>query len=979
MEDSEEEENMQRVRRWFQRTGTVPAVFRRIEDNGRMGRKQYFYVYTMLFLLAVCMVFGWYFLTGRTLIWEMDGWKQHYKSLVYYAKYLRSALQAVFSGGQPALPAWDFSIGEGSDVLTAFHYYVIGDPFTLLSAFVPLRFLHLYYEGMVLLRLYLAGIAFSCLCFRTGLRNKCGVLAGSMAYVFCFWALRNAARHPYFLNPMIYFPLLVLGVEKILRERRPYLFSFAVFLSAVSNVYFFYMLVLLTVLYVGARLIASYYRDIKAGLGMLFRIGGASVLGVLPAAAIWLPMCAVLLGDTRVSSGRPLHILYPLSYYGRLPGLLVSSGAEYWLCLGFAVPVLVAMFWFLRKAKKYRFLKALFAICLVIAAFPVLGQALNGFSYVANRWCWAIALLLSYVLAAMWPRLMWLQRKDARFLYLCLTIYLLACVALVPSWSGNTFISLALGYLFVFVLFPVRKGKILWGLQKKQALAMLLVLASIFNNSFWHNTPVGKNYAADCMEREEVKHGLMENETAAIWEAARMEEAGGFWRFSGNRPTQNANVISGLSSTQYYWSISNPSVGSFRKEVELREADTYNYRGYDGRAALLSLAAVRYYAIPKDSTGVPPYGFSRVMLGEREAEYAIYRNEYQLPLAYCYDCYVPKKIWDTLSSVEKQEALLQGVVLEDSADRTGAAGRKSANGNIGVPQAELQFTGQNIYPSVCFEGEGISQVDGGMYYEVRDVEDAKIRLEFQGLKDCETYLFLHGLLYDEWLPNDGQHGAASRADKKKQKQELEKRDEFSWNSKEGIKIGISSSVGEEKTLSYYTEESSHYSGRHDFTVNLGYSQEAVTCIELSFDKPGCYVLGPMGVICQPMGRYGEQIGKLQENTLQNLEIGTDMVTGSISVESPQILCFAIPYSKGWTAQIDGKEAALMQANTMYMAVALEPGTHRVALAYHTPLLKEGIWISICGMAAVLMAACFHAWKKCVLPRKRSRKEARERT
>ena len=135
----------------------------------------------------------------------------------------------------------------------------------------------------------------------------------------------------------------------------------------------------------------------------------------------------------------------------------------------------------------------------------------------------------------------------------------------------------------------------------------------------------------------------------------------------------------------------------------------------------------------------------------------------------------------------------------------------------------------------------------------------------------------------------------------------------------------------------------------------------------------------MGVICQPMGRYGEQIGKLQENTLQNLEIGTDMVTGSISVESPQILCFAIPYSKGWTAQIDGKEAALMQANTMYMAVALEPGTHRVVLAYHTPLLKEKIWISICGMAAVLMAACFHAWKKGGLPRKRSRKEARERT
>ena len=913
--------------------------------HGEGGGKRYYVTYTILFLLAACAVFSWYFLAGRTMIWEMDGWKQHYKALIYYARYLRSIVQGIFFQHQLTIPAWDFSIGEGSDILTAFHYYVIGDPFAVFSVFVPTRFMYLYYEAMVLLRMYLAGIAFSSLCFRTGLKDRHGVLAGAMAYVFCFWALRNAARHPYFLNPMVYFPLLILGVEKILEKKRPYLFVFAVFLSAVSNFYFFYMLVLATVIYVGARLVTGYRKDMKEGACMLLRVGASSVLGVLMAAVILLPMCYAFLSDTRVSSGRGIHILYPFSYYGRLPGLFVSSGAEYWLCLGFAVPVLIAVFWFLFRSKGRGLLKGLFFICLVIIAFPVLGQAFNGFSYVANRWCWAFALLMAYVLAAMWPRLMGLCRKDARFLYRCLTVYLLACVALRPSWSGNTFSSIGLGYLFVMVLFPVWKGKAFLGQQKKQRLAMVLVLASIFINSFWQNAPIGKNYVADCMELEEVKHGLMKNETAAIQEAASAEEAEGFFRFSGNRPVQNANVVSGLSSTQYYWSISNHYAGSLRKALELREADTYNYRGYDGRAALLSLAAVRYYAIPNDSTGTAPYGFSRVQLeGDGKAQqsgegYAVYRNNHSLPLAYCFDGYIPVETWEALPAVEKQAALLQGAVLE---------GKGLSEEDAGLPLADLHFTDQEVTPSITCEGEGISQQDHAF---VVTKPHAKAHLEFQGLEGCETYLSVQGLSYREGQIGEENPGS-KKANKAQSRQEAEKQDEFSWNSKEGIKLLLTSSVGEEKTLTYYTEESSHYSGRHDFAVNLGYSKEAATDAEISFEKPGTYSFDSLGVICQPMEGYGEQVQGLQEDTLENMVIGTDRVTGEAALEAPKLLCLAIPYSEGWKGYVDGKEVPLFQANRMYMGIALEKGEHKVELVYDTPFLREGLMVSGFGVLAL---------------------------
>ena len=58
------------------------------------------------------------------------------------------------------IPEWDFNIGEGNDILVTLHYYVIGDPFAVLSVLVPTRFMYVYYDIMILLRLYLAGIAF---------------------------------------------------------------------------------------------------------------------------------------------------------------------------------------------------------------------------------------------------------------------------------------------------------------------------------------------------------------------------------------------------------------------------------------------------------------------------------------------------------------------------------------------------------------------------------------------------------------------------------------------------------------------------------------------------------------------------------------------------------------------------------------------------------------------------------------------------
>ena len=54
-------------------------------------------------------------------------------------------------------------------------------------------------------------------------------------------------------------------------------------------------------------------------------------------------------------------------------------------------------------------------------------------------------------------------------------------------------------------------------------------------------------------------------------------------------------LINGLSSTQYYWSLSNGVITDFFDTFSLLENTTFNYKALDERAILNALAGVKYY------------------------------------------------------------------------------------------------------------------------------------------------------------------------------------------------------------------------------------------------------------------------------------------------------------------------------------------------------------------------------------------------
>ena len=392
-------------------------------------------VYTILFSVSAGAMLWYFSAAGKQMVWKGDGLSQHYLALCYYARWGKAVLVSLLSG-RSAFPTFNMHMGFGSDLFTTLQYYVIGDPFSLPAVFVPQRYMLEFHDAMIVLRMYLAGLSFDGYCRTMGRRDLTGNLCGALVYVFSTFALFGM-RHPYFLNAMIWFPLLLTGAERILRGSKGRLFTIAVFLSCISNFYFFYMLVLMTVVYVvwrACRIFLQYTKGVKVLLLLAGKFLARGVLGSAMGACFLLPILIRFVGDPRAAGETVYGKLYSLSYYTKLPEAFVAFGTdatlEYWTCLGFGGIGLVCALLLILDAdreKKLLDLRLAFAGMILLTVLPSAGAALNGFSYPSNRWTWAFALLAGYITAVMVPSLARISWKKAALLLVCINLYAVAC------------------------------------------------------------------------------------------------------------------------------------------------------------------------------------------------------------------------------------------------------------------------------------------------------------------------------------------------------------------------------------------------------------------------------------------------------------------------------------------------------------------------------------------------------------------------
>ncbi|MDR2860663.1 MAG: YfhO family protein [Elusimicrobiota bacterium] len=92
------------------------------------------------------------------------------------------------------------------------------------------------------------------------------------------------------------------------------------------------------------------------------------------------------------------------------------------------------------------------------------------------------------------------------------------------------------------------------------------------------------------------------------------------------------------------------------------------------------------------------------------------------------------------------------------------------------------------------------------------------------------------------------------------------------------------------------------------TSNLGFSKSERKRMGIIFDKLGRYRIDSIEAIFLPIGEdYVKQVEALKEDHLENVEEFTNGIKGTVNLKSNKIMVFSIPYSKGWTAYVNGKK------------------------------------------------------------------------
>ena len=76
-----------------------------------------------------------------------------------------------------------------------------------------------------------------------------------------------------------------------------------------------------------------------------------------------------------------------------------------------------------------------------------------------------------------------------------------------------------------------------------------------------------------------------------------------------------------------------------------------------------------------------------------------------------------------------------------------------------------------------------------------------------------------------------------------------------------------------------------------------------------------------------------------------------------------MLCLSFPYSVGWHAKIDGRQADTYRVNDLFIGIEVPAGEHTIEFYYITPGIRTGAAISAVSLAAIIVLGLLNRKKK----------------
>lgn len=590
---------------------------------------------------------------------------------------------------------WDHNTFLGADNITSNTYYGLFSPFLLPILIFPRLWIPQLMAVMMIVRMVLGGLFFRLYLKKLGV-SELSARVFSIAYAFCGWMAYYLWFNNFF-EVLTFFPLVLLGIEKVLSKEKPTFLIWSLFLFGISNFFFLIPITFYSVAYALFR----FFQRIKLnktkenfailGWGVL-----AFAIGLMLASFILLPNYLNAMRAPRAEGATYLSSLklawqegnreeikklvlyswgsnnaqeaaYYRQYYpfvsflfptvsGRYVNLIPLKAFENYAGSIFAfTPTIMLFFVGLYNSFKKRKISHFLAIAFFLFALftPFFYHAFHAFTVPYSRWQIIVVISLITYAALNFDDRKQIPRWVALTSFIITLTLMLVAYRLSASIESEQVNPIVLQYWVFFyqIVITIITGLVLFFTWKKDYLSKILMGTLAIEAIIMGN--VTMNFHSLISYKDRLNGGLYNQivETEIIKNVNENDDS--FFRLQSTRAyLSNDNIpnVENFNGTSTFHSLYNYDVIDFVRMSHIFKHDTTWIGGaQEKRYNLDAFLGVKYYLFKETETTFyteegtryvvdmnVPLGYERLYDLELPG-YQLYQNSNHIPFAFSFD------------------------------------------------------------------------------------------------------------------------------------------------------------------------------------------------------------------------------------------------------------------------------------------------------------------------------------------------------
>lgn len=532
--------------------------------------------------------------------------------------------------------SYSYHVGIGSNFLALYVYY-LASPFHWLAFLFPKQYLMEFMSYLVVIKIGLCGLT-ACIYLRRRFATK----EFAVLFFSCFYALSGfTAAYNWnimWLDCVILLPLILLGLERLVKEGKCGLYCITLALSIFTNFYISIMICIFLVFYFLVLFLTGLHvRRLKAlGNFALFSLlaGGMAAVLLVP------EVCAILetdFGDMNFPDTLESYFSVLDMLARHCLGVTTERGLEHWpnIYCGGAVFMLLPIYALNQKIpmrRRFGYL-ALAGFMLVGFSTNMLDFIWHGMNYpdsLPARQSFIYILLILVMSYEAFREIGQIEKKQILYCYLGAVVFLLCCEKFIESEDFTIGIELlTLGFVtaYAVLLYLYRTRKSARWREGLAFAAFVVVVAETGINTY--NTSIGTTSRSQYLGQQEDYKALVEQAAELEYLKSTEELGQPFYRIEKfTRKTKNDGTLTGYPTASVFSSTMNSHVMDLYKRWGMRHSKVYY--GFDGATAFTSALLNVNYMFGEDNS----YDSSLYRLADSSGDIYLYENRQTLPFGY---------------------------------------------------------------------------------------------------------------------------------------------------------------------------------------------------------------------------------------------------------------------------------------------------------------------------------------------------------